>query len=713
MKLYRPKIGVAPKTWIALSVVFWVPVTALVLVLFYLFQGVVYEETLGSVKANLKASRGVYEQRGEEIEALLVQLSGRPEVRKAFSSKDAQALQKTLLEFGKNNPHVDILAAVDENQRVLGRRSARAGDILNIGDILPMALISGEATSSSELVRKEFFSAEDETVPEFAWNAGITQFIVSPVRHEGKVVGAVVAGILLSGDPWLGNAVYERFGVDLALFAGTSPETALLHATSSLPRSSWALGQPIPEGLKKEISLDRPYYGVLEVSGVKNIVAYEPLRDSRNKIIGVLGVGMPAKSITAVVFNSIAKGAGVAAVIGLILAAVMTGVIRSDIIRPLNFLVTAMDRLKKGEMDISVNLTTGDEFEKLGNGFNTMVDGINEREERLKKHNEVAKLLMSTLDLRELLERVLKIAVEVTDSQMGIVYLVEGAGESLHPHVKYGTKADLSPLKMGEGFPGRAAEKKTTLRISPPAGEAVPDEAMELGFAKAIPKEIGYIPLVYQERVLGVLVLGSSTNYTDEEVQLFDYLANQICIALDNAIMHQKIQEMSITDPLTGLYNRRYLNTRLTEEWSRSLRYKRPISIVLYDIDNFKAINDTYGHDKGDEVLKAVAEVMRNRVRKQDIAARFGGEEFVVVLGDTEEDDARKFAESIGGAIKELSFEWLEKPVTVSGGIGTFPKIDVESYQELLQAADQAMYKAKMSGKDRVEVGSGADVKES
>lgn len=704
MKLIRPKLGVGAKTWIALSAVFWVPVMALLGTLFYMFQEQAYQENLDYAKIYLKSAKGVYVERAKMMENLLPQISGRSEVQEYFLKKNAPALQELLLELGKKNTHVKIWIAVDEKQKVIGRRNNRTGDVLRIGDALSKALITGEAVGSTELVSKEFLAMEEEGLANRIKDVGMVQFVISPVRHNNTVVGAVVSGIMISGDPWVGNTVYNKFGVEMAVFGGEPPESSFLHSTASLPRSTWVMGQQFPKVLKDNVLLGKPYYGSVTIGDVRNIVAFEPIMDSQNRIIGAFGVSLPTAGLNTAVLKILGKGMVVAALIGFVIAVIVVFFIYSDITRPIKFLAGAMERFGKGEMDLSVDLKTGDEFEKLADGFNIMADCIRNRESRLSKHYEVAKLLMSTLDLRELVEKMLKIVLDVTDSQMGILYLSEeGEEEMLVPHVHYGTKSGLSTLKVGEGHPGRAAlDKKTIIMNSP---QKLSDEVMELGFAQVVPNEVAYIPLVYQERVLGVLVLGTVKEYTDEDKQIFEYLSSQISIALDNAIMHQKIQELSITDPLTRLYNRRYLNARAAEEWARVIRHNQPLTIILSDADNFKKINDTYGHDKGDEVLKGIAEVVRKNIRKEDIGARFGGEEFVIVLPDTDGREALILAERIRSISENKVYEWMGRSVTLSVGVATFPDMHVKSFEELIQAADHAMYKAKVAGKNRVVVG--------
>lgn len=706
MKLNRPKLGVGVKTWMALSAIFWVPAIVLLVILSSLFQKQIYEESVSSIKLYLKGAKEVYSERVKVMETLLAHMSGMQDVQEAFSRKDHQKLQDLLLSMERSGAYAKIWIAVDENLRVIGRRNDKTGDVLRIGDALSKAITTGQVVASTELVSRDFLSTEEEGLAKRVNDVGFVQFVIAPVRNKEAISGAIISGILISGESWLGNTIYNKLGAEMAIFAGESPGSSFLHATASLPRNTWVIDQPFPKELKNDILLGKPYYGTVKIADTDQMVAFEPLMDSQNRMIGAFGVSIPAKDIHDNVYGILWKGTAVAALAGLILAAIIVAFAYMDIVRPIKFLVEAMEGFGKGDLNVTVDLKTGDEFERLGDGFNVMADGIRKREERLSKHYEVAKLLMSTLDLRELVEKMLKIVLDVTDSQLGILYLCEeGDEEVLIPHVHYGTKSELPTLKMGEGHPGRAALDRKTIILNSPKN--LSDEVMELGFAQVTPAQIAYLPLVYKDKVLGVLVLGTVKEYSDEDRHIFEYLSSQISISLDNALMHQKIQELSITDPLTRLYNRRYLNTRMVEEWARSIRHNKPLSVLLSDADNFKKINDTYGHDKGDEVLRGIGEIVRKNIRKEDIGARFGGEEFVVILPETSSKDALILAERIRSNSESKIYDWMGRAVTLSIGVATFPEMQLKNFEELIQAADQAMYKAKVSGKNKVVISEG------
>lgn len=164
---------------------------------------------------------------------------------------------------------------------------------------------------------------------------------------------------------------------------------------------------------------------------------------------------------------------------------------------------------------------------------------------------------------------------------------------------------------------------------------------------------------------------------------------------------NHKLHFMAITDPLTGLYNRRFLREELTREISRSKRSKSSFSIIISDIDNFKNFNDEFGHIEGDNLLIHVSDIMKSEVRQVDIVARFGGEEFAIVLPSASKTEAAKVAERIGKKIEVSSEKNFGKKVTMTFGIASYPE-DAKDEIELLIRADRALLEAKLAGKNRV-----------
>ena len=181
----------------------------------------------------------------------------------------------------------------------------------------------------------------------------------------------------------------------------------------------------------------------------------------------------------------------------------------------------------------------------------------------------------------------------------------------------------------------------------------------------------------------------------------------RISLALANIGLREVLRGQSVRDPLTGLFNRRYMEESLERELRRAMRSEASVAVLMIDIDFFKQFNDTFGHQAGDALLRAFGEFVRQGTRGQDIACRYGGEEFVVILSSASIDAACKRAESLREGLKELKVEHAGQvlgKITLSIGISAYP-VHATTTDELLRAADQALYRAKQEGRDRVIVG--------
>ncbi len=166
----------------------------------------------------------------------------------------------------------------------------------------------------------------------------------------------------------------------------------------------------------------------------------------------------------------------------------------------------------------------------------------------------------------------------------------------------------------------------------------------------------------------------------------------------------QKLSNLAFKDKLTGLFNRRFFDKRIIEEWERARRYHRYLSLIMVDIDHFKLFNDTYGHQKGDEVLATVAGILQQNSRTNDIVSRYGGEEMVVILPETDMEKAALVAEKMRKALENGVIKQAGVKTTASFGIGAF-SIENDTSEKILKSADEALYKAKENGRNRVECG--------
>lgn len=216
------------------------------------------------------------------------------------------------------------------------------------------------------------------------------------------------------------------------------------------------------------------------------------------------------------------------------------------------------------------------------------------------------------------------------------------------------------------------------------------------------------LPLfVGEDKLVGMITLfrNSKDAFAAPERNFLIKLTRQLAIAIDKVLLFEFTREMSLTDELTGIYNRRYFAQRYEREVQRAARYNHSISVVMLDIDKFKHYNDTNGHLKGDQVISRVAALLESELRKTDILARYGGEEFVIILPETGSKQARIVAEKLRRRIESEDFAGQESQpggqVTISLGLASFPE-DASTSEILLQLADEALYAAKESGRNRV-----------
>jgi len=214
------------------------------------------------------------------------------------------------------------------------------------------------------------------------------------------------------------------------------------------------------------------------------------------------------------------------------------------------------------------------------------------------------------------------------------------------------------------------------------------------------------LPLNIKEKNLGLLALSHSRQdaFNPDEKKLISIIAEQSVIAINNAVLHKKIKSLSITDGLSGLYCYRFFQERLDDELVRARRYQEPLGLIMMDIDGFKQVNDAWGHQTGDRVLKQIAKILKEMCREVDIISRYGGEEFAVILPETNIEGTFYLAERIRKAIKNFEFTSLSSDetikLTVSCGVASFPD-SAKDKEKLIKKADDALYKAKNEGKDK------------
>jgi diguanylate cyclase (GGDEF)-like protein len=215
------------------------------------------------------------------------------------------------------------------------------------------------------------------------------------------------------------------------------------------------------------------------------------------------------------------------------------------------------------------------------------------------------------------------------------------------------------------------------------------------------------VPIRSGKKIYGILHMAShySNAFDEEDAALANAIGEQIGLAVESARLFEEINRLAITDELTGLYNVRYLRRVMSEEVKRSIRYGRPLSFIMLDIDFFKIYNDQHGHPRGDEVLRILSGLLQQNTRDVDTVFRYGGEEFSVIIPEVEKQEAYHMAERIRRVIQEHLFPYEEDQpggnLTVSIGVANLPD-DAQEGDELIDMADRALYRAKQSGRNRV-----------
>lgn len=331
--------------------------------------------------------------------------------------------------------------------------------------------------------------------------------------------------------------------------------------------------------------------------------------------------------------------------------------------------------------------------------------------EQIAAFNEIAKALTSTLELRTVLELVMqKVSELLRPSNWSLLLVDEKTGE-LYFEIAVGPGAErLKDLRIrpGEGIAGAVFVSGEPRRVD--HARADPRFAERFDEATAFRTEsLLAVPLRSRGKSLGVIELVNGPDappFTEDDLQAVQAVADFAGIAIDNARNFQRVQELTLTDEHTGLYNARHLRAQLEQESARAVRFGHPLSLLFLDLDRFKEVNDTHGHVAGSLLLLEVGELLRESIRGVDSAFRFGGDEFAVLLIETDEAQALEVAERIAEGFRTRRFltaRGLSISLTASIGLACVPT-HASSGGELLEAADRAMYAAKASGRNGIRV---------
>ena len=373
------------------------------------------------------------------------------------------------------------------------------------------------------------------------------------------------------------------------------------------------------------------------------------------------------------------------------------------------------------------------------------LDTLTTDRKKLERFYEVTSLLLGSSDLEEVCKRILDcLFVFLKKMDAAAIFLADRQTGELRQVVSRTRNAPrMHKVPYSPAVVSRALRQARVVMIPDTNREQRPDD-LETLRAKGI-KSIICLPLMSETGPVGVVYLHAvdqAQAFQKEDLFFFAGLSSLAALAVESALFQSKsrlaeeklqkarqaleyqvkertvelelankqLQELSITDGLTGLYNYRYLMRMLDSEYKRAVRYKHRFALLMVDVDRFKDVNDTYGHPCGDFVLQRLARLLRECVRNTDVVARYGGDEMAIILLEVDMQLALEVAEKLRREVEKRYFIWETRSlrVTVSIGVAAAPQEDIKEWNDLVKASDQALYRAKDAGRNRV-VGFEAD----
>ena len=317
--------------------------------------------------------------------------------------------------------------------------------------------------------------------------------------------------------------------------------------------------------------------------------------------------------------------------------------------------------------------------------------------------NEIGKALTSSLDIGEVMHVILAKVSELLKPRNWSLLLKDQATGELYFHAAVGAGSETLlglRIQAGEGIAGWVAQNNLPL--------LVPDVAKDPRFASRFDTASRFhtasilcVPLTFKGLTLGVIELVNGEGdgvFSEEDLRILGTVAEFSAIAIENARNFHKVEELTVLDDHTGLFNSRHLKRQLDSEVVRATRFGHPVSLIFFDLDHFKQVNDTHGHQAGSRVLHEVGRLLLRTLRSTDVPVRYGGDEFVILMPETSKDQAIAAGRRIGAEIAGMSFLAAEKcgplHLTASIGVAAFPD-DAADPESLVRRADEAMYQVK------------------
>jgi diguanylate cyclase (GGDEF)-like protein len=379
------------------------------------------------------------------------------------------------------------------------------------------------------------------------------------------------------------------------------------------------------------------------------------------------------------------------------------------------------DQFKKGVFDcinkpfgheeLLVAVERGLERRRLVRANRQLLHDLEQRVRELSTFNEVARTLNSTLKLKEVLDIVMAKIRDLIKAEAWSILMLDEKTNELVFEVALGDKGEQIKemrLTMGQGVAGWVAQHQQPV--------IVPDVSADQRFFKGMDNKTGFqtrsiiaTPLISRGRLIGVFEIINKLGdrpFDEKDLGLLQTLTDHAAIAIENARLYEKAQQLAVTDDLTGLYNSRHCDLFFKRALAEAQQKGHQLSVIFIDLDHMKEVDDTYGHLLGGQTLREVADRIVSLVRPPDMASRYGGDEYVIILPDKGAEAARDLAETVRQKIESgpfLTAHGLSCRITASIGIAVYPDHG-RTMDELFSQADKAMYRVKETGKNRVQM---------
>jgi diguanylate cyclase (GGDEF)-like protein len=627
-----------------------VPMCAVALVLFSITEDSETGKADAELAQGLRSAFFLYDEARDDAGTVLDDVARDPALARALSDRDSAAVTERLRELRRRNPRADAIAAYDPARKLLGR------------------------TGSPDAVA-------------FA--------VASPSVRSGERLGFV--GVSLTTAQELTNDVRQMTALDVRLISGDR----LL--ASTLQES----GRATPESGDVEIA-GRDYRGRFETA---RDPAGPPVQ------IGLFSEGADLRSsigdqrllISAILIAF------------LLLALFSSRVVARALQAQIEQFLHAARRLARGDFSRPVPVEGADEFAELAGEFNAMsaqlaskIDEVERKRSELEETiRRVGDAFATGLDREAIVNLVVRTAVEACEAETGRALPIDARR--------------MHRAEVGQATPdleaALEAAERSAFAVDDQAGSdwlAALEGKDDIHLHRPVRVEVNGVHALAaqlvarlgrggaQEQVGVVSIARHGGGFDETEYELFSYLTGQAAVSIENVDLHEIVQMQAVTDELTGLYNVRHFHDTLDGEIERSRRFGTDVGLAMLDIDDFKQINDTFGHQQGDVVLLEVGRVLRSLSRDIDEPARYGGEEMAVILPQTDLNGAELLAERMRTAIESLEIKRLDGDgalgITASFGVASLPTCATDK-EGLIAEADAALYRAKRSGKNRVERG--------